>query len=71
MISTWGQGQVALLMGLGCVINCINWLGIKGHEAAAVVGAVVFVRAQEICGCAMLLCHPGIIKIPSLQLLRN
>lgn len=38
MISTWGQGQTSLLMGLGCIINCINWLGIKGHETAAVVG---------------------------------
>lgn len=38
MISTWGQGQTALLMGPGCIINCINWLDIKGHEATAVVG---------------------------------
>lgn len=74
MISTWGQGQIVLLIGQGCVINCISWLIVKGHKpAAAVIVTVelVFERAQEICGGALPLCHRNIIKILTLQLVRN
>lgn len=74
MISTWGQGRIVLLIGQGCVINCINWLIVKGHKpvsAVIVTVELVFERAQEIYGGAMLLCHRNIIKIVLLQLARN
>lgn len=65
MISTWGQGQIVLLIGQGCVTDCTGGLMVEGQTPAAAVFVTVgltFVRVQEMCGGAVLLSHRNIVK---------